>query len=357
MLVVILGTHASGSTWVYNAAREICSAAALSVATASTEHVTDLLDQLPDSVDVVLVKAHAAERRFLRLMSLSGALVIVTRRDARDSVVSQNHRFALNVRDATTSLSRAFASITMLPASLRRLSLSYEDRFFDDPEMITTIADFLGVRLLADTGRAIFDNLRPERVMQSIREWVRGGPGREFGYDPVTQWHSVHLGNGRSGKWLTDLPADTAVGVMESIPELRPRPLWGDRPFTWSSEFFHYDDAGPSGAGRRIACDGSDRHLVYGPYLHLPVGRWRVVPTLVSLSDRPVRLKVDVFQANTCPPVLAEADIVLTASANRTLIDFRIHDHFQPVEIRISAHQGQHDSFQFDGVELGWLGD
>jgi len=358
MLIIALGSIASGSTWAFNVARLLLKNARSNTHSLSSAEAIELLNNIPSGPGDVLVKAHWIDQPFVSLASLSHARIIITTRDPRDSFVSHRERFGAALQEAVRDLSRTSATLGMLPLTARTLWLKYEDGFTDDPETVARIASFLDLNLDGAILRSIYDELRPERVARAIDRAVARGSMEEHGFDDSTHWHLSHVGDGGCGKWRHRLQPDDqeavigALGTDFSTGETSPTIFWSPKLFTY------YDErAGTS--EEWLSCNGEEQPLIWGPYLHLVAGRWQIRP-LVRLEDedQPVTIRVDTFIPVPGRDVLALRAVSLpVTSPDRLTMEFDHHDHMDPIELRISSIGDRRiGSLRFSGVELTRLG-
>ncbi len=206
-LVLTLGLHGSASTWTYNVARELLTAAlgADAVAACFANTLDELLAEPRALGRVVLCKTHGFPR-LDALAHLTAARVVATVRDPRDAALSLIDRFGM----APDAAARAIAQDCRYVAWAQDAGhpvLRYEDRFFESAEAARRLAVHLGVTVGAadlahiaaawrtDAVRAFaatVGELPAERVVRQ---------GSVFLFDRVTQIHRTHIGDARSGKW------------------------------------------------------------------------------------------------------------------------------------------------------------
>lgn len=358
MLIVTLGTIASGSTWTFNVVRSLLRECRSNAVSLSTAEALNLLSNIPPTCTDVVVKSHWIDQPFVNLASLFQAKMIVTTRDPRDSFVSHRERFGATLHEGVQALSRTAATIGVLPNTISTLWLRYEEGFADDPAMVAGIARFLELELDDRALLAIFEELRPERVTRAIDRSAAAGALREHGFDTHTHWHAGHVGDRECGKWRLRLRPDDQEAVIGALgtdlTSLDPA-----RTIFWSPKLFTFFDERQGASEEVLPCSGEDQALVWGPYQHLPTGRWRINP-LVRLEDeeRPVTIRLDTFIPIPGRDVLALRMVNLPVSSPERLeMEFDHHDHLQPLELRIaSAADHRSGALRFSGAELTWLG-
>lgn len=358
MLIITLGTIASGSTWVFNVVRQLMAENFSDAVSLSTAEASNLLKNVPCGCRNVLVKSHHVDVAMLSLASLFECRTIATTRDPRDSLVSQRERFGATLREAVTDLSRSAATLAMLNKGGPVLHLRYEDRFTDDPDTVIRIARFLGLKADARTCQSVFDQLRPERVTRAIdRLWSRGKL-KAHGFDEASHWHPGHVGDRQIGKWQQRLPPDDQEAVIGAVggdlADLAPPVA-----VRWSPKLFQYYDGRTPSAREVLECAGEERMLVWGPYQHLAPGRWQIKPDfkLVDL-DNPVTIRFDVFIPIDGRETLGLRMVHLPVSSpERMTIEFDHHNHLEPLELRISSiRDARCAQIEFAGATLEWLG-
>lgn len=124
------------------------------------------------------------------------------------------------------------------------------------------------------------------------------------------------------------------------------------RSLVWAPGAFH--SHGLKRAGRALKGDltGGARFLVFGPYLHLPVGHWNaVVRFAVDDAISGCTLAVDIVAGE----VLALGEIAKVPSRGVFSfdLDFRVEDPAAAIEVRIALKQGSIEgTFIFGGAEL-----
>lgn len=204
---ITIGLHGSASTWVFNVARELVSAAVGAEAIVSCFGATPaaLLAQGGILGRHLVCKTHGWPNLHV-FAYLTSAVVIVTVRDPRDCVLSLMERFSASFRDALAWMEQDCLHATAC-ANAGSFVLRYEDRFFDDPTMVCALARYLGVEVSDTVADAIFDRYRTEAVrafaatIESLPRERLDGDGKPLLFDRVTHITRTHIGDGRIGKW------------------------------------------------------------------------------------------------------------------------------------------------------------
>lgn len=316
----------------------------------------DVLDQLPiDARDVVL-KCHGMDQRLLKFVRVADAKLMITTRDPRDSVVSQRERFGLSLQQAAVDISRPIATIGSLPADVPVLRFAYEGRFFDQSETIAKVAHYLDLKVDDAAIDQIFASLSPEAVRSWIARRLAAYPvGHDPGHDPITQWHTTHIGDGRSGKWRDRLdPAGQKI-VSESLCVLS-GDEWQHQPLTWSARLFTCPGAAPFQSEAELSADAEGDFLCYGPYLCLPRGRWRASALLRAKHSGSVSCEADIHRPWDDQEVACWQGEVSASNVPSIILEFDHYDHYQPVEARIRRKSHSPGTAFFAGWQLSWLG-
>jgi hypothetical protein len=354
----MLGTHASGSTWLFNVVLALFRASEWPVFSASCDDATDALDSMPIDVGDVVLKSHSLDQRLIRVARLAGARIIVSTRDPRDSVVSQRERFGSTVKEAAYDLSKAFSTIGSLNVDLPILRFAYEDRFMDDPSSVKTIALFLGLAVSDEAIAAIHAALRPETVRKRIEERVSSLAADTIAcQDPDTQWHPGHVGDGRVGKWRDHLNTANRDIVNGCLSPLTAPGLWQKQPLHWSAELFETAIGAPEQATVTILPAQDSGLFCWGPYLHLPTGRWRATPSVRHVSWwKSHSVEADVYLPWSDHQLAQTRGAIGHGRSYDLAVDFEHYDHYQPVELRLRSLVDAGPSIFFSGWTLNWLG-
>jgi hypothetical protein len=254
--------------------------------------------------------------------------------------------------------------MAMVLAVLEPLRLRYEDRFFADSRSLRRIAEWLGSTVPDCELQRIFEALEAKVVTPRLRSWAdelmaAGAAPAAFAehHDHATQLHPNHIGDGKIGKGRERLPAERFTILSDCLAGFGLEDQWRTRTIKWSGALFRYaDDREPQACERLDAC-GEERLLVYGPYLYLPTGYWRIVPLIqAAYPDVPVQLVADVYTDRR--GVLQLRVVTLPAcNPHRITLEFEHLNHLDPIEVRLSSvRDGNRTQVIFSGVELRWLG-
>lgn len=206
-IVVCLGLPRSGSTWLYNVARELLGRRYPEgpIACGFSDDFTAPQSKGPRPVRCFLIKAHNPNARFRALLNSTGVRLLMSIRDPRDAVVSLMQSFRLPFRDAAGAVYSSARALAQTAQCRPGLLLRYEDGFPNHVATVQRIGEALGCTDEAPVLRKIHEELSAARVSERVRELGRRGafrPAPAFAtWDPQTQWHPDHLGDGRVGKF------------------------------------------------------------------------------------------------------------------------------------------------------------
>lgn len=207
--------YASGSTWLFNAARAV--AATLYPAQRIAGHFADATTspRLPRALNVV--KTHDLPPAAARRLAERADVILISLRDPRDAVTSMMQHMALPF---PTALERAAASIPLAAGFTRdaRSSLFiYESRFTETPETFDSLATALGGTLTEPQRAELFAATRRSKIEEKISRLAElptawRNPDGDL-LDRDTQWHHHHAGrSGESGRWRHTLtPPEVAL--------------------------------------------------------------------------------------------------------------------------------------------------
>lgn len=212
-VICTIGIHGSASTWLFNAAREMLTAALGEDAVLT--FFADKLEHMPDQAGfagrTLLIKSHEGSAEFEDWLDAHSALRLLSVRDPRDATLSLMQRFRMGLQPSANAIARDGNRVVRLAA--RGIPVwRYEDGFFSRPEALDALSARIGcplppplrARILAQYSTAAvhgfaqaLESLPPERL-------TKVGP---FTMDKVTQILGPHIGDGASGKFRR-LPAE-----------------------------------------------------------------------------------------------------------------------------------------------------
>jgi hypothetical protein len=213
--------YGSASTWTYNLVQKLASAL-VPDQPVTPLFVADALADLDAAAGTVVVKTHAAP--VAAELAQRASAIIITIRDPRDAVASlMAHNkapfdLALRSTEATAFLCGRFAK------DPRAILLRFEDRFYEDPMTIETVAATFQQKLSDEDRQKIFSDTRREVIdafIANLEALPRAESnfdaltGQHDTYDPVTGWHKHHFGRkAEIGRWQREL-SPTQVAAIE----------------------------------------------------------------------------------------------------------------------------------------------
>jgi hypothetical protein len=207
-VVLCLGLKSSGSTWLYNVAIRILKEAepGKGAVRAFFADNSAMIPKGAEKVRILVIKSHEPSQAILFLTRFARGQVLVTVREPRDSVASLMQRFGHPFESALKDVREGGKHVMALARERRTLVLRYEDGFPDKERTIDEVAAFLDVKISASLRRRIFRSLTREAVQKKIKA-LHAGETDPNAFDPTTQWHPGHVGDGRIGKFKSVLSA------------------------------------------------------------------------------------------------------------------------------------------------------
>ena len=223
-MIWCLGMYASGSTWLFNAVREV--AAEVRPATPAISCYAENLKMLAPVLTpggVKIVKTHQLDARAEAFMNSQAGAILLTVRDPRDAVVSlmQHMRHSFFLALATVERSALFCQ--RYAADPRSRLLRYESGFIDEPRTFDMLAGICGGELSEDARARLFARSRRgaiEARIARLEELSTTVSDRRSGdvVDLVTQWHRHHAGrSGEVGRWRRLLSPDAVLIVEQRM--------------------------------------------------------------------------------------------------------------------------------------------
>jgi hypothetical protein len=227
-IVLCAGLKSSGSTWLYNAVIQLMQASAR--ASGERRRIRPFYAEdvkgFPLGVrqgDRLIVKTHIPSPALRFLVRFTGGPVFITVREPRDAIASLMQRFDHKFDVCLDEVSAGATAILELAKSGRRLLLRYENNFPAQRSALSKIARHLKAAADPQTLEKIHVNLAPENVSRKIETFRRRGVfGRKSDpnrFDPLTQWHPGHVGDGRIGKYGEILSVAQQRAVLKRLRE------------------------------------------------------------------------------------------------------------------------------------------
>jgi hypothetical protein len=217
-VIAAAGLHASASTWVFNVVRElmISAAGASLIRAVYAETVAELP---PDDAGGthLIIKSHHGSTALDAWLSTHQARIILSIRDPRDACLSMSQRFRAPLDHSAQWLGADCERMMRLAAAGHPV-LRYEDRFFEGQQALPGLAQALNLTVAPAVIAAIAERYTSEAVRAFARDLaglssdrlLTVAPGHLM--DRVTQIHSPHIGDTRSGKWR-ELPSPISAAL------------------------------------------------------------------------------------------------------------------------------------------------
>lgn len=219
-LIMTIGLYSSASTWTFNVVRELMIArhGEARVRALYSDEVAKVLEDRQVLGRYAIWKMHFGEPAWDVFAQLTDPTILLTVRDPRDAILSLVNRFNTRLDAAAHAVARCCTRVLQC-AHVGYPVLRYEDRFFAEPEMVGTIAEYIGASVDADMRARIFERYTTEAVRALAAqvealpaERVKGDPAVDL-YDDLTQIHRGHIGDASVGKWRWQLPAEQQAAL------------------------------------------------------------------------------------------------------------------------------------------------
>jgi GR25 family glycosyltransferase involved in LPS biosynthesis/glycosyltransferase involved in cell wall biosynthesis len=213
------GQHGSGSTWMFNLARDVCKTKSIPFTSIHRDWSINLPWQTP-GVRVIVAKSQNPMADFQAFVANSLDPVVITVRDPRDAVVSFMQRFSNSLAKSFDEALAAIALSAERLVAIKRLRdvpvFRYEDGFVGAQSTIEKVAELLGVRLSEQEASEVLANLEPDAVRKKIGELEKSGVIKtEADWDRESQWHKGHVGDGKVGKWRDVLTQEQEREILD----------------------------------------------------------------------------------------------------------------------------------------------
>lgn len=305
----------------------------------------------------IVVKCHIMDRRFFDLAGILGAKIIVSTRDPRDCAVSLFERFDLDLKNIVNDLANSYSSILSINSNFKTLIMRYGIENAFDSNSVEKIAEFIECYY----NKLTIDTISTEFSYKNIAERIKGitsiGDPLLY-YEPDTHWHPNHVGDGQTGKWRDRFNPIYVRAVEGAILPMHEAEQLDGISLFLSPLLFHHDADYENLEKIELVCDGTGRHLLWGPYFYLPSGVW-IAEYSIESGDNDLTIKIDVHQPIESRGTLSVKTLELRGNLiSDQKIEFVHMEQSYPLEFRISAvSDGHKGSFTFHGVKLTRSGD
>ena len=192
-IILAAGTQRSGSTWAFNVARLILSNQDTSL------KATWIDDYVPGGETSALLKIHSPDDQW----SEKAATVLTCHRDLRDIIVSLHDRGWVNKEDKDAALAAAKTAREAHEywSARSAIDLSYEEIINHPVASTQRVAKACGI---------FIDSKQAAKIVHEVDDLVDGTAS----YNPENLLHPSHRRDGRIGRWVGNLDADTAEAIV-----------------------------------------------------------------------------------------------------------------------------------------------
>jgi hypothetical protein len=224
-LVWCLGMYASGSTWLFNAARAV--AALLYPGENVAGHFAETmkpLKTLPAALNVV--KTHDPGPAAASFLRARAEIVLVSVRDPRDAVTSMMQHMGHSFWQALQHVEASAQRAARLAGDRRACLFIYESGFTETMESFDRLAAALGGTLTQTQREDLYEATRREKIEEKISQLAAlptawHNPVTDDLLDLDTQWHRHHSGrSGEVGRWRHRLPAQEAALIERRMTSI-----------------------------------------------------------------------------------------------------------------------------------------
>ncbi len=206
-MIWCLGMYASGSTWLYNTARQVAQAMYpdTKVAGSYAERM-DVLKRLKPSV-LNVVKTHDLGLPEASFLAMRATRIVLSIRDPRDAVTSLMQHMGHDFPQALERVEKSATFCAHFASDKRAELFTYEAGFTDDIATLDRLAAFFGGTLNAQMREHLFRQSRRDAIeakiarLEELPTVFRDSRSGDV-LDMDTQWHLHHAGRtGEVGRW------------------------------------------------------------------------------------------------------------------------------------------------------------
>ena len=216
--------YASGSTWLFNAARAV--AAILYPEQHVAGHFAETprqLRALPRALNVV--KTHDLGPAAARYMAERADVILISLRDPRDAVTSMVQHMALDFGAALQRAETSGQFAARHASDARSALFLYETGFTETAAIFDSLATALGGALTPAQRTALFAATRRSKIEEKISRleqlptaWRNPVDGDLLDRD--TQWHRHHAGrDGETGRWRRMLAVQEVAQIEQKMAD------------------------------------------------------------------------------------------------------------------------------------------
>ncbi len=204
----------SGSTFIFNAAREIL---ASDTRRRTFATYSDAWNPAFDGPHHLVLKSHWGIETLLPRGASGALLPVISVRHPGDSVCSDMERFGFSFDFALGRVALSLKFCSLLRQLPDTLQFRYEDKFTANPRTVSLMARIFGVRFpdpmaVKIAGLYGADSVRGyAATLDGVPNLMRSADNPGDAWCPMTQIHRNHIGKQISGRWRDLTPADRAL--------------------------------------------------------------------------------------------------------------------------------------------------
>lgn len=323
--LLLAATPGPLGTWTVLALKQIAAAVLdrpIEVRELDTDQATkNFLAERPEAP--LLLVTHFPRPELVSYAARNKTPIIVAIDDPFYSVAVHVKGGSLGARDAVKPVSQSLSLIAAIAPLEQTLILTSVDYHKPVAQVIASLSMTLGIS------------------RQSIASIVKAF----HGWEVTTLARSIekHVFHGDTFADLDELisPTDAATLIRSTkglVSQALGSPL---EEIVWSREFFYDGTTLTSPPPATVDLTGPARCLFYGPYLHLPAGRWEARIILgFSPQITDTWLKVDIYTDDVQAIFFSR---VKRGGVYAMPITFEVSDSRQPIQMRIFIERGEID--------------
>jgi hypothetical protein len=223
-LIWCLGIYASGSTWLFNAVRDV--AAVLYPDRRVCGRWAGGMKQLKNLGGAVqVVKTHELIPMAAKLMRSRADTIFLSLRDPRDAVTSLMQHMGEQFPQALQRIETSARFAARHAGDTRTSLFIYESGFTETEAVFDELAAALGGTLTEEQRRTLFNSSRRSKIEEKISRLADlptawHNPATDDLLDRDTQWHRHHAGrSGEIGRWHHALAPGEVVAIEHRLAE------------------------------------------------------------------------------------------------------------------------------------------
>ncbi len=215
--------YASGSTWLYNTARQVAQAMYPDAKVAGTyaERMDVLKRMKPRALN--LVKTHDLGLPEANFLAVRATWIVLSIRDPRDAVTSLMQHMGHDFPQALERVEKSATFCAHFASDKRAELFTYEAGFTDDIATLDRLAAVFGGALEAQMRERLFMQSRRDAIeakiarLEELPTVFRDSRSGDV-LDTDTQWHLHHAGRtGEVGRWRRRLAPQEAREIEQRM--------------------------------------------------------------------------------------------------------------------------------------------